>query len=584
MRPVEPPSAPADRAVRREIVGEADRCFVVEAGAGTGKTSLLIERALHLIASQVPLERLAIITFTEKAAGELKIRLRQGIEARLRADPVRDAVYRAALEALDRATISTIHAFAATLLRERPVEARLDPQFRVLDEIEAGVLREETFERHRLESLTREDPDLEEILRHGVSERRVREIAMFAAENRDLSPPPPPPEADPPERLLRRFRERAGRLASLAGSCRDPDDRALRAIRRLHRLAEDLEEAEPRAASLRLLSDGKAPTRAGDRSNWEPRSALEEVRRIFRSLEEDREALLRLTGGRVAWRLGRWIARFTEKYEQALVRQAGLDFQGLLLKARDLVARDRSVRDDFQRRYRYLLVDEFQDTDPLQAEMLFLLAEPRPRAAQWRRAVPAGGRLFIVGDPKQSIYRFRRADIAVYQEARRLLERSGEGGLRRITANFRSVPSLVDWINRLFAPLIGAAADSDLQPAYAPIEASRAPLDDRPAVALLPVPEEAVPRTADAEGARQVEAALVASLLKRIVAEQRWTVQGRDGGRRGAGWEDIALLFRGMTGLGHFEEALRAREIPYRVAGGRTFYTRQETRHLLALL
>jgi len=136
-----------------------------------------------------------------------------------------------------------------------------------------------------------------------------------------------------------------------------------------------------------------------------------------------------------------WLKDFLREVEKEKQSRGVLDFQDLLLKARDLVRDHLEVRAYFQRRFRYLLVDEFQDTDPLQAELIFFLSESEPRAARWFEVQPASGKLFLVGDPKQSIYRFRRADIEIYKQAKQVLERSGQGLV--IRQNFRSSGSVI---------------------------------------------------------------------------------------------------------------------------------------------
>ena len=147
-------------------------------------------------------------------------------------------------------------------------------------------------------------------------------------------------------------------------------------------------------------------------------------------------------------------------------RAGGLDFLDLLLVARDLVRDNAAVRAELQRRFSHIFVDEFQDTDPLQAEILLLLAADDPAESDWLEVRPLPGKLFIVGDPKQSIYRFRRADVALYQDVkRRLLERGA--ALEHLTVSFRATPEIQAMVNAAFAPLM--PSESPTQPAYSPL-------------------------------------------------------------------------------------------------------------------
>jgi len=581
-----PPKPPSDHQARKRVVEGIEQGCAVEAGAGTGKTTLLVSRALRILASDgASIERMAMVTFTEKAAGELKVRLREGIERRIRDGGPGRAAFVTALGSIDRATITTIHAFAASLLRERPVESGVDPRFHVLADLECQILRDETFSAWWSRSLNDRDCDLEPVLRLGVGERRIRTLAFVAVENRDLEAPPAPSPIEPPEDFVARFKSHVARLQGLAERCRNPDDEGLRQIGALADLCRTLAGLTSDEAQLRILSEGRARKTAGARVNWESPAAMSEVKKVFQDMEGERDRALQILGGRIAFSLGRWLRRFVDAYEQALWKSGGLDFQGLLIKARDLLRDKPAVRASFQERYRHLLVDEFQDTDPLQAEILFFLSEDEPRAkGDWRQAIPRDGRLFIVGDPKQSIYRFRRADIAIYKEAIDRLARSPEGTRESITTNFRTVPGVIDWVNEVFGHVFKEGDDRAQQPPYTKIQAYRPSRSSEAAVVLLPVHPEALARAGRVDQARAVEAALIAGLMNRVVSRKEWTVEERDGTIRAASYGDFALLFRTLTGLDAFEEALRARELPYRVIGGRAFYNRQEIRHLHAIL
>ena len=270
------------------------------------------------------------------------------------------------------------------------------------------------------------------------------------------------------------------------------------------------------------------------------------------------------------------------------VRQAAgvLDFDDLLGRARDLVAGDalddpgrRSVRSFFQRRFRYLLVDEFQDTDPLQVELVMFLAEKEPEARCWDEVDLEPGKLFLVGDPKQSIYRFRKADIAIYQAVKEVIRRQGE--VVRITQSFRAVPGLIDWFNQSFAEVIGDSA-SELQPRYEDVADWRPATQDGAAVSVLRV--EADP-DAKLDAVRRAEAAAVAALVAAL-PETGWMVADRTRaeGARAAGQGDVAILFRTLTSLETYERALREAGIAFRVDGGKSFFKRAEVVDTLAAL
>src|SRR6185369_3575685 len=174
------------------------------------------------------------------------------------------------------------------------------------------------------------------------------------------------------------------------------------------------------------------------------------------------------------------------EYERLKARAGCLDFLDLLRRARDLVRGDAVVRAELQGRYTQLYVDEFQDTDPLQAELLLLLVADDAREGEWRRVRPTPGKLFLVGDPKQSIYRFRRADVTLYESVKRQLVAAG-AEVVHLTVSFRSVPDIQSVVNAAFARCMDGTSDG--QAAYVPLEPFRANVDTQPAVVALPVPK-----------------------------------------------------------------------------------------------
>ena len=235
------------------------------------------------------------------------------------------------------------------------------------------------------------------------------------------------------------------------------------------------------------------------------------------------------------------------------------------------------VRAYFQRRFHYLLVDEFQDTDPLQAELIFFLSESEPLAARWSEVQLAPGKLFLVGDPKQSIYRFRRADIQIYKQAKQVLERSGQGLV--IRQNFRSSGSVIRAVNDLFAPQMNDA--QPYQANYVPlVELPGRPEPGSGLVLLFPM-EDYAPGSMEAY--RETEADLIARFATKACQEyQVWDRAKEE--LRPASYRDLAILFPVTTGITHYEESLDRAGIPYQFDAGRQFYERRETRALISVL
>ncbi len=585
-----PPRLPEDQRVRDTVKGTLDRSYLLEASAGTGKTTVLVDRVLEILKTELPLERIAVITFTEKAAGELKTRLRARMESMLGQAGMthswRDYIRRS-IESLDRASVGTIHSFAASLLRERPVEADVDPRFTVADGLTATMLMEETWDAWiERETAARAEP-LSRALRLGATMKHLRQLAFRIAEHPDVPLAPSPGEgvslADARDRLV----EAIAGMTKLSSSCLRRDDRGLLQIRDLEAAVESLKEASG-LRLLKLLDRINLSRNAGARKDWNPPSDLDKVKAIIESIHDLLEEVLPRARTLVAHTVADWIrAGFLSAYREAKESRRLLDFSDLLVICRRMLVESKAARAAFQQRFASILVDEFQDTDPLQTEILFLLAADDPGDTDWRRTRPRPGSLFMVGDPKQSIYRFRRADIELYEEIKSLMP--GAGGPMALTQNFRTVPSIARWINALFGGLIRPSGDDAYQPHYEPIAPFR---EEPPArrgsggtsrVMLVMPHDRGALDNARAETVRKEEARHAVAFIGKAVAES-WPVQEKGPDPRPLKYRDVGLLFRTSTAFEIYEEILREREIPYRLTGGKRYYLRSEIQGLQAVL
>ena len=570
--PAPPVLAPPDQAARDRVRDDLGATLFVEAGAGTGKTTALVSRVLHLVRSgAAEPRRIAAITFTEAAAAQLRDRVRVALESAA-ADPALDPGERAhclaGLRQMDEAAILTLHGFAQQLLAEHPLEAGLPPEFEVLDELRAAEDFDEAW-RGLLDELLA-DPALERpievCLALGMSLVRLEQLAMqLSAEPDRLAPVLTPPPAPSPRALL----DGLAGLRDMAAWCVRPDE-LLAHLQKLERLRARLEAADE-VEVLRLLQRATLRCNKGRKQDWDGRSG--EVKERLRDLDEQRAAYL-LAHGRQALapllgRIGDWAAREAGRR----VRQGTLTFHDLLVSARLLLRERPGVRRLAAERWSHLLIDEFQDTDPLQIEIALALKGDGPPETPWPAREVPGGALFFVGDPKQSIYRFRRADIAVYQAAR---DRFADGHVR-LAASFRTVPGAVAWVNAVFGPLLDG---KDGQAPFQPLHAVRPALPGSgPAVRVLGEPREGV----SAEGLRSLEADAVARAIVAARAEA-WPVRGEDGATRPLSFADIAILLPARTALAAIERALEDHGVPYRVEASSLVYESQEVRELIALL
>ena len=388
---------------------EAGGEVFVSAGAGTGKTAVLVERVVRAVCDRgLDVDSILVITYTRRAAGELRTRIRAALAERGRHDLARE---------LDGAWISTIHGFCARLLRAYPLAAGLDPRFRELDEAQAAVLRSEAFGTALAEFCAGDDPQRLELLATYGSDRlrrmltSVYETLRAAGRELDLAVAARP---ELPERV-EELRAAAILLAA--------DPQATEAQQRTAADLLELLERDQRPDRLMNLTGFKA---RGDRAAayGEALGAVEQAA-LDEAAARDRALLQEL------------LTQFAARYAQAKSRESALDFEDLQLEARDLLRSQPDLREREQARFRSILVDEFQDTNRLQTEIVDLLRTPDTE-------------LFFVGDEFQSIYGFRHADVQVFRERREAV-----GQPLSLTLNYRSRPEVLAAVNELFGPDFG---------------------------------------------------------------------------------------------------------------------------------
>ena len=661
----EPPLA--DAAARERIRTSLGESIVVEAAAGTGKTSELVARIVEVLArGDAAVDRILAVTFTEKAAGELKLRLREGLERARHAvadagasdgpgDGARGDRAVATVDAeaagagstrlqhldgaiahLEEAQVSTIHGFCADLLRERPVEAGVDPRFEVLDDGAAQRIFREAFEGWLQDALDDPPPGVRRALRRrstpfrleespagdtGPTDR-LRRAAWQLAEWRDFVRPWRR-ERFPREAIIDQVVAHLTEFAQLTDKVADRRrDRlflatqparalvqAIRATDAVRPRRRDYDGIEAQLVELAANRDFTQPRR-GAGTRYGEGVARADVLDRHTKIVDVLQQFVRVADADLAAHLQQELRDPIERYDRLKIEAGRLDFVDLLLRARDLVRDHDDVRHDAQRRYARIFVDEFQDTDPLQAEILLLLASGDPDERDWRRVTPGVGKLFLVGDPKQSIYRFRRADVGVYRQVTAQLARRGVPHVA-LSTSFRAVQAIQRLVNRAFAPLMGAAEDADgggrpparedgaVRPGYVPLTPHRPDEPSQPSVVALPVPSPYGYR--GRVTGRAIETSLpdaVGAFVDWLVRESGWTVTERQAASAvGAARTErvrvdarhVAVLFRRFDSWGAdvtrpYVDALEARGIRHLLVGGRSFHDREEVGALRAAL
>lgn len=613
--PDRPDPPPPDQAERDLAVHERARNVLIDAGAGTGKTTTLVRRIVALVAPgddgpALELGRIAAVTFTRKAAGELRLRIRQqllaGLEAQGRSDSRRDRL-RAALGAVDTAYIGTIHSFCDRLLRRFPMEARLTPSYEIAED--TSELEREVLDRlvAAAESATLAEelaglPGSPELA--AEAERTVRDyldagLRPFTADygehavkvgldgfvsavvqSRDI--PFELPTPGPLDQAA--FRARVAEFQALAKGMRT--DHVVGRWSQVfgRHLAATLNDEPSRAFERIRKQARRGKTRksvecAGDERAWSLWKAYDqgEGRPDGKKL---RDALEAPFAEWIAVRLVRLRPVILALY-RAVKREHGVvDQVDLLLELRDLMRDHAAVRAECQGLFDHVLVDEFQDTDPLQAEIVLYLCEAGQGARDWREVQLQPGKLTVVGDPQQSIYRFRRADIRMYDDVRRIVAR-GPCCEVTLSANFRSAPSLIDWFDARLPAVLGQREAG--QPRFDP-EAGTVTFQPL-LVGTPPAPkgrgsrhvhglELAIPsgEQQDASAYRDLEARALAHYLRWLVEVERPELRDpATKARRPVRYGDVAVLAIVTSNLRRLFAELDALGVPHSVRGGTLF-------------
>lgn len=569
-----------DAVEREKLIKDLDTSYCVEASAGTGKTTILIGRLISIIEQgRARLPEVVAITFTEKAAGELADRLKSELEKRVKSEEgIKQERFLLALEDISLAHIQTIHSFAGSLLRRYPLEAGLRPDFEVVDEAEREVLLEKLWQDWLQKEMLQSEDLILEAMNLGLSVDKLKELAYEVIDNREYLGNSYPGAfveyRDTVDEFLERFISEVNSLVEDAKrDCVNREDQAYQQITTLQRMVKESCYLSKSMQRRFLLKEIKILKNKGNKKNWQGDS-LGEFKQRIADLREDFDTSKEKAQGLLLEGLLGKLASFAECYRQEKKRLGVLDFDDLLLLARDLLVDNLRVRQDIKEQIRFLFVDEFQDTDPVQAEIVFLLANEGNGSWQEGRVVP--GRLFIVGDPKQSIYRFRKADIEIYEKAKEVLLAS-KGELIYLRQNFRTVKGITTWVNETFAQLL---QDDEYNPEYRGLFPVRDNLDGKPVKLVSNVPDE----KARADEIRSDDVKRVIGTINKVVLES-WQIFDKEANVvRNISYRDMAILFPTMTGLNHYEDEFRRMGIPYRIAGGKYYYQREELRGFLYVL
>ena len=556
---------------QQQAIETLDRNVSVSAGAGSGKTRVLVERFLKILEDrkkevlqakknnetvQAPVLEILAITFTRTAAREMRERVQKGIRARLGAetDPESIGYWQQQLQLADRAPITTIDSFCSQVLRENPVEAGLDPNFQVKEEYEILDFWQkatDTFVAAETEKASEEIRGLLQLYRADALSQKLYTLQLQNAlpdilKEGDLGAPY---EANLQQEMDRQIAVESALDALLeardqvgAGTATGKLLETLHAKRdALHHLIDAQKYGEFQNQLKGLAKRGK-------------------VKALVEELQEAVKALLILPYDKAGAEQARWWQKLLTRYQAFLKQQEEqqemYSFGYLSAKAVDLLEKDPTVRQRYQSQFRYVMVDEFQDTNDEQKRLVYLLCGGDSKELK-------GKNLFVVGDAKQSIYRFRGADVSVFHQVREDIAKTGGENIV-MDDNFRSAPEIITACNTLFDDLLGHDEKSDVtaQPLHAH-QASSA----KPVFLVLEKGDCSLPQCQQAEGR------VVAEKIRQLVADHTDLHYG-----------DVAILLPAIHLAQQYEEALTALGIKSQVSDGKGFYDRPEVVDLINLL
>lgn len=604
-----------DASARSVISTELESTLLVEASAGTGKTEALVNRVLTLVASgKATIDRVAVITFTVAAAAELEGRIRSAIERSLSSadgplelsrllDLDSDEISKnleTALKDLDKATVSTIHAFARLLLSSYPLQAGIPPGFEVLSEIEASLAFRDEWKAflNYLFASEAESQLLRKALLLGIRISHLEELAKEFHKNwdrvreMDLGEDQELPVINP-----QGLADALAKAIDYRSSCSDSADRLYQRLESLRPLKDSLttedqdELLDILISEVRLANDNNPinDADAGKQAAWGGADRKLEVRQALTEAKKEFDALLTPLRQAVLHNLIRLLRAFALEAVEARRLQGKLEFHDILVHARDLLKKNPEVRRAVRRQFSHILVDEFQDTDPLQVEICSFLAAPDGEIhmiKDWHELKAEQGKIFFVGDPKQSIYRFRRADISTYMKVKDFFGGKPGPTSVNLTVNFRSHYSVAVWVNEVCSRIIQKDPDGG-QPEYVPLDPSRTGEhpDSGSRVWIMGGPVDLKADEMRASESRQIVAAI------KEICKQGWTVDTRNsaapdgvGPGRRAQLKDIAVLIKSRTSIPQLELAFQEAEIPYTLEARSLLLHTQEVRDMLHLL
>jgi len=575
---------------REKISSDLDQCFFVEAGAGSGKTHSLVDRMVGLIRySRARIENIAAVTFTRKAAAELRERFQIKLEEVLHEKDVsgteKDSIS-SALQTFERASISTIHSFCAGILRERPVEAGIDPGFEEIEEDEDMILAKEVWAEYIEKQAFENNKVVGWMQEKGIRPDSLNNIyttlvkySDVEAVREDLPAPDFRGQKEDVKTFLNNLKKKIPSSEPASGW-----DHLQKTVRRGLKLLSlgYLEDDRLFVELLKVLN--KKTGIVVTQNRWPAGDGKEQEDETKRFQERVVVPALRSWGEYLHKPLMDFVMEGARYYDNWRRERSILNFQDLLMRTAKLLRENEEVRAYFKNSISHLLVDEFQDTDPIQAEIIMLLTGEDNSMDDWRNVKPKKGSLFLVGDPKQSIYRFRRADIDIFNQVKNIFQ-SGAGEVLGLTSNFRSLDPVRDLTNTVFKELF-PADDTVYQAKFAPLVTIRGKSGEFDNGVYENIIEKV--RGNHPGNVAEIDAQIIASWIDESINGglrlERTDSEKAAGKNEKAEPGDFMIITKVKKRLPVYAKALEMLAIPYEISGGENFSQSEELYEIYRIL
>jgi ATP-dependent helicase/nuclease subunit A len=578
---------PVDQKQRDKIANELDKNILVEAGAGSGKTTSLVQRMVNQILSGcVKVNEMVAITFTRKAADELNERFQIELENSYRSitDNKQKANVEQALLDLDQCFLGTIHSFCAKLLKERPVEGGVDPNFKELDELQDKMLQDQVWESFLLDRQYHHQEELAQLKRMDVSALELKDTFCHLTEYPDVEIVRTKTDKPNLQHVFSQLKSLVNKAYNAIPE-QIPDkgyDDLQKVILRAKRKIRFVNHEQDTSflGVIKLFEKAKKPVQ----KRWKSKEEAKEFQAEFEEFIETKiQPII------TAWReythyyIITFLTQAVRYYEERKKQLSTLNFQDLLMQTAAMLKHYPEVRTYFQDKFQVLMVDEFQDTDPIQAEIVFYLTGENMEESDWRKLIAKPGALFVVGDPKQSIYRFRRADIDTYNLVKDLIEHSG-GEVLELTANFRSLQSIADGINLVFQRLLPEEKD-EYQAQYRPLDTVRQDGNETVSgIKLIEIPATITKKDDVVQEDAERMANYIAWALKGNIRLERTDKELEQGMTEHPTPKDFMILLRYRESMEVYTRTLEEYGIPTIMSRGSSLKDSYDIQELLKLL